>query len=294
MKLYQLKCLYYWAGFGCLTKARCLTKPRSQQNSLVWIKQNDFSGLELYVWVFPCGEVHLLHSRKGWPPMWYRLHHRGWSYDPRARNNSITRIMWPLDNSHILLNLHNHYLHNCMHPYWSWCMDNSHILINPCKFFAYFLHEWFWLHRTSYSTSRIIWPSLIRTSRIIRAIVLYTRHWPSMLNCSFNSHAQLISTNFPRIFSANYPGYTVPLPRCGTGHLQKHNFFLKYFVGSRSILWSHWLPLFWTLCDPSHGFQSQGGSLACMLTFLCMVKLRVTSCATPAFSTNRGVHCISM
>ena len=30
-----------------------------------------------------------------------------------------------------------------------------------------------------------------------------------MLNCTFNSHAQLISTNFPRICSANYPGSAV-------------------------------------------------------------------------------------
>ena len=54
------------------------------------------------------------------------------------------------------------------------------------------------------------------------------------------------------------------------------------------------LPLFCTLCDPPHGFQSQGGSLACTLTCLCMVNLRVMSGTKPNFSTNRGVHCTSM
>ena len=44
------------------------------------------------------------------------------------------------------------------------------------------------------------------------------------------------------------------------------------------------LPLFWTLCDPPHGFQSQGGSLIC----LHVMNLRVTSGATPDFSTNMG------
>ena len=70
--------------------------------------------------------------------------------------------------------------------------------------------------------------------------------------------------------------------------------FLNYFVRLRSILWSHWLPLFWTSCDPPHGFQSQGGSLTCTLTRLPAVNLRVMSGATPAFSTNRGVHCTSV
>ena len=46
-----------------------------------------------------------------------------------------------------------------------------------------------------------------------------------------------------------------------------------FFVGPRSILWSHWLPLFWTLRDPFHGLQSQGGSLTCTLTCLHAVNL---------------------
>ena len=54
------------------------------------------------------------------------------------------------------------------------------------------------------------------------------------------------------------------------------------------------LPIFWTSCDPPHGFQSQGGSLACTFTCLHAVNLRVMFGATPAFSTNRGVHCISV
>ena len=53
------------------------------------------------------------------------------------------------------------------------------------------------------------------------------------------------------------------------------------------------IALFWTLCDPPHGFQSQGGSLACTLTFIHMVNLMVMSGVASAFSTNRGVHCIA-
>ena len=45
------------------------------------------------------------------------------------------------------------------------------------------------------------------------------------------------------------------------------------------------------LCDPSHGFQSQDGSLICTITCLCAVNLGVMSGATPTFSTNRGVLC---
>ena len=59
-----------------------------------------------------------------------------------------------------------------------------------------------------------------------------------------------------------------------------------------SILWSHWLLLFWTLCVLPHGFQIQSGSLGCTLSCLCAVILKVTTGVTPAFSTNRSVHCI--
>ena len=61
-----------------------------------------------------------------------------------------------------------------------------------------------------------------------------------------------------------------------------------FFVGPRSILWGHWLSLFWTSCDPPHGFQSQGGYLTCIFTYLCTVNLSVMSGTTPVFSTNRG------
>ena len=59
-----------------------------------------------------------------------------------------------------------------------------------------------------------------------------------------------------------------------------------------SILWGHWLLLFWTSCVLPHGFQIQSGSLTCTLSCLCAVILKVTTGATPAFSTNRSVHCI--
>ena len=68
----------------------------------------------------------------------------------------------------------------------------------------------------------------------------------------------------------------------------------EIFVGLQFILWGHWLFLFWTLYDPSHGFQSQGGSLTCTLTCLHAVNLRVTSqWPTPAFSTNKSVNCMT-
>ena len=71
-------------------------------------------------------------------------------------------------------------------------------------------------------------------------------------------------------------------------------FFKKFFVGPRSSLWSHCLLLFWTSCVLPHRFQSRSGSLACTLSCLRAVIPKVTSGATPAFSTNRGVHCISV
>ena len=49
---------------------------------------------------------------------------------------SRARIMWSQDNSHIVLNSHNHYSHNCKLPHWlnwCWCMGNSHILLNSQK-----------------------------------------------------------------------------------------------------------------------------------------------------------------
>ena len=45
-------------------------------------------------------------------------------------------------------------------------------------------------------------------------------------------------------------------------------FFLNFLSEPRSILWSHWLLLFWTLCVLPHGFQIQSGYLACTLSCL--------------------------
>ena len=52
--------------------------------------------------------------------------------------------------------------------------------------------------------------------------------------------------------------------------------------------------LFWDSCILPHGFQIQSGYLACTLSCLCTVILKVTTGVTPAISTNRGVHCINM
>ena len=51
-------------------------------------------------------------------------------------------------------------------------------------------------------------------------------------------------------------------------HSFAFSFFIKIFVGPRSILWCYWYPLIWTV-DSAHGFQSQGGSIvACTLLLL--------------------------
>ena len=52
--------------------------------------------------------------------------------------------------------------------------------------------------------------------------------------------------------------------------------------------------LFWTSWVLPHGFQFQSGSLSCTLFCMCVMIPKVMSCVTPAFSTNRRVHCISM
>ena len=68
--------------------------------------------------------------------------------------------------------------------------------------------------------------------------------------------------------------------------------FLKVFVGPRPILWSNWLLLDF-MCPSS--WISNPEWISCLHSFLlCAVMPKVTSSATPAFSTNRGVHCISM
>ena len=72
-------------------------------------------------------------------------------------------------------------------------------------------------------------------------------------------------------------------------------FFLKIFCRTHVLFAGPLIPLFWTSGDVCPGFQSQGGfphlraSLPARNGFL-----RFTSGATSAFSTNSGVHCISM
>ena len=65
-------------------------------------------------------------------------------------------------------------------------------------------------------------------------------------------------------------------------------FFLKFCRGPL-------IPLFWTSGDVCPGFQSQGGFPHLHASSPVHNRfLRFTSDATPAFSTNRGVHCISL
>ena len=72
-------------------------------------------------------------------------------------------------------------------------------------------------------------------------------------------------------------------------------FFFKNFCRTQVLFVGPLIPLFWTSGDVCPGFQSQDGfprlraSLPVHNGFL-----RFTSGATPAFSTNSGVHCISV
>ena len=71
--------------------------------------------------------------------------------------------------------------------------------------------------------------------------------------------------------------------------------FLKIFCRTQVLFVGPLIPLFWTSGEVCPGFQSQDG-----FPHLCASSpvhngfLRFTSGATPAFSTNRGVHCISL
>ena len=72
-------------------------------------------------------------------------------------------------------------------------------------------------------------------------------------------------------------------------------FFSLNFCRTQVLFVGPQIPLFWTSGDICPGFQSKGG-----LPYLHASSpahngfLRFTSGVTPAFSTNRGVHCISM
>ena len=71
-------------------------------------------------------------------------------------------------------------------------------------------------------------------------------------------------------------------------------FFSKIFVVHKSFLWGHWYPCldFWWRLP----WVSKPGRFPCLHASSPVHNgfLRFTSGATPAFSTNRGVHCISM
>ena len=84
-------------------------------------------------------------------------------------------------------------------------------------------------------------------------------------------------------------------PFKGVLHHVSPTFVFKIFsLDQGPFLWRHWLLLFWTLCVLPHGFQIQSEYIACTLSCLCAVILKVTTGVTPVFSTNRGVHCISV
>ena len=72
------------------------------------------------------------------------------------------------------------------------------------------------------------------------------------------------------------------------------SFVLKKLLNQGAHFLQPGLLLFWTSCVLPRGFQIQSGSLACTLSCLHAVIVKVTSEATPAFFTNRGIHCLSM
>ena len=71
--------------------------------------------------------------------------------------------------------------------------------------------------------------------------------------------------------------------------------FFKIFCRTQVLFVGPLIPLFWTSGDVCPGFQSQGG-FPCLHASLPPHNgfLRFTSSVTPAFSTNSGVHCISV
>ena len=72
-------------------------------------------------------------------------------------------------------------------------------------------------------------------------------------------------------------------------------FFFKIFCRTQVLFVGPLIPLFWTSGDICPGFQSQGGfPCLCASSPVYNRFLRFTSGATPAFSTNSGVHCISV
>ena len=69
-------------------------------------------------------------------------------------------------------------------------------------------------------------------------------------------------------------------------------FFKKFLLDQGPFCGATDCPYFGLCVTLPMGFKARGGSLACTLICLHAVNLRVTSGATPAFSNNRGVHCI--
>ena len=76
-------------------------------------------------------------------------------------------------------------------------------------------------------------------------------------------------------------------------HFLKKTFILFFCLTRAQFVEPLIAPVLDFVC-PSSWFQIQSGSLTCTLSCLCAVILKVMSGVTPAFSTNRGVHCISV
>ena len=72
-------------------------------------------------------------------------------------------------------------------------------------------------------------------------------------------------------------------------------FVFLIFYRTQALFVGPLIPLFWTSGDVCPGLQSQGGFPRLRASSpVHNGFLRFTSGATPAFSTNRGVHCISV
>ena len=154
---------------------------------------------------------------------------------------------------------------------------------------------------TRYSIARIIWPSLIRTPRIICTVISDTTlpswqpmlnypfnsypdfmqscliqtftqialHWQPMLNCPFNSNPDFVVLyNF---FSVQFCTFMLKFHPNMT-HLTLPWPTIKFSLDQGLFCGATDCPCF-RLCDPPHGFQSQSGSVTCLYA----VNLRVKS-----------------
>ena len=109
---------------------------------------------------------------------------------------------------------------------------------------------------------------------------------------------KLETDNFPLIIENH--GFNLGLNLINGKFNQNPTFFyiflfFKFFCRTQVLFVGPLIPLFWTSGDVCPGFQNQGGFPRLHASSpVHNGFLRFTSGVTPAFSTNMGVHCISV